>query len=169
MVDTRAFDDFFRIEYPKLVAVAAALTGDRDLARDIAQESLFRACRAWDTVSGLDRPGAWTRRVALNLVTDNVRRGARDRRLAGRLASAPGGASDETPSGPDEPFWRAVRRLPERQRVVVALHYLADRSVDEVAATMGIAPGTVKATLSHARRSLARSLDLPDVQRGDRA
>jgi DNA-directed RNA polymerase specialized sigma24 family protein len=44
MVESPDFDRFFRAEHPKLVACALAMTGDRETARDVAQEALLRAC-----------------------------------------------------------------------------------------------------------------------------
>ena len=55
-------------------------------------------------------------------------------------------------------FWAAVRALPGRQREAIALYYLADRSVAEIAATLGVAEGTVKGVLFDARRALAAKL-----------
>ena len=49
--------------------------------------------------------------------------------------------------------------LPERQRLVVALTYVGDLSVAEVAAALDIAPGTVKASLWKARRNLEKHLN----------
>ena len=54
---------------------------------------------------------------------------------------------------------RALRALPDRQRVAVALHYLADLSVADVAAAMGISEGAVKTHLHRARSQLAVSLE----------
>ena len=50
------FEFFFRREHPRLLAMAATLIGDRDLARDVVQESMMRAHVAWEQVSGLERP-----------------------------------------------------------------------------------------------------------------
>ena len=52
----------------------------------------------------------------------------------------------------------ALRGLPEGQRQVVALHYFGDLSVDEIAHTLGVAPGTVKSRLSRGREHLAKRL-----------
>ena len=56
----------------------------------------------------------------------------------------------------------ALGALPERQRLVVCLHYLADLSVDDVAAALEVAPGTVKSQLHDARSNLLRSLEVRD-------
>jgi RNA polymerase sigma-70 factor, ECF subfamily len=55
-----------------------------------------------------------------------------------------------------------VRALPRRQAQVVALHYLEDRPVAEIADALGIASGTVKKHLHDGRRELARRLELEE-------
>ncbi len=60
-------------------------------------------------------------------------------------------------------FWALVRQLPGRQAAAVALHYLEDRPVAEVADTLGCAESTAKVHLHRARNALAASLALtPD-------
>ena len=149
------FDAFFRVEYPKLVAIARGLTGDHEVACELAQEALLRCHRSWARLSTMDVPGAWVRRVVINLATDVHRANQRHRRVP-TWADASGAAAFDDPVV--DGWWTAVRQLPDRQRAVVALHYLEDRSVLEVADVLGIAEGTVKATLAKARRSLARTL-----------
>jgi RNA polymerase sigma-70 factor, ECF subfamily len=61
-------------------------------------------------------------------------------------------------SGAD--FWRAVRSLPRRQAQAVALHYLEDLPVADIARVLGCAEGTVKAHLHHGREALGRRLAL---------
>ena len=55
-----------------------------------------------------------------------------------------------------EEFWAAVRSLPQRQREAVALHYAEDRSVEDIAAVLGVSESTVKTSLQKGRASLAR-------------
>lgn len=76
-----------------------------------------------------------------------------------------GGRRDLTPvlEPDDEDFWAAVRGLPRRQAQVVALHYIYDLSVADVAATLEISEGTAKTHLSRARTSLTLVLSV----RGD--
>lgn len=155
-VHEEAFDAFFRNEQPQLVALALALCGDHDLARDLAQEALVRAYRAWPSVGTFARPGAWTRRVLINLASDTQRR----RRTEVRLLEALRGAvkTEEQPTSDENwnsPFWSAVRALPERQRAAVVLRYVVDLSIAETAAILRVAPGTVKASLWKARTALA--------------
>jgi len=62
------------------------------------------------------------------------------------------------PTAGDPEFWSAVRALPRRQAQVVALHYLEDLPVAEVAEILDVSPGSVKRHLHDGRRALARRL-----------
>ncbi len=73
-----------------------------------------------------------------------------------RIASPATSAADETPL--DAETWAAVAMLPERQRIAVALFYIGDRSISDVADAMGVHEGTVKTTLHKARSQLRRLL-----------
>ena len=152
------FEAFYRSEYRRVRAVAWALTGSGWSAEDVAQEAFLRAHRDWDRVSAYDEPGAWVRRVAINLATSVLRRRARE---AGALLRL-GGRRDEPWDLPaaDADFWAAVRSLPRRQAAVLALHYYEDLPVAEIGVVLGIAEGTVKALLHQGRASLARRLGL---------
>lgn len=152
---TKDFDEFFRVEYPRLVAVARGLTGNHETACELAQEALLRCHRSWPRVSTMDVPAAWVRRVLINLATDLHRADQRNRRPS-RWAGAEHATTFADPVV--DGWWAAVRALPDRQRAVVVLHYIEDRSVIDVAAVLGIAEGTVKATLAKARRTLARTI-----------
>jgi len=63
--------------------------------------------------------------------------------------------------------WDAVRALPDRQRTAISLHYLLDLPYVEVAELMGMAEGTVAATLAAGRRQLAKTLGEPLTEEGD--
>jgi len=149
------FEPFFRREHPRLLALGVTLIGDRELARDVVQESLMRAYVAWGQVSELERPGAWVRRVLINLCTDVARRRGRERAALARSGPQ---ASMNVLDPVDSELWRAVRLLPRLQRGAVVLHYLDDLSVAETADVLGVSAGTVKSSLSRARSALAPSL-----------
>jgi RNA polymerase sigma-70 factor, ECF subfamily len=155
-----AFEQLYRSDYRRLVALAYGLSGSRSAAEELAQEAFLAAHRRWDRISAYDDPSAWLRRVVVNRSVSLVRR-----RVAEGLALARLGARRERPGDlpePDEAVWRAVRALPKRHAQVVALHYIDDRSVASIAAILGCAEGTIKAHLHQARRSLARTLGHAD-------
>lgn len=155
------FDELYRREIRSLRAVGAALTGSRDLGADLAQEAMLRAYRDWGRVSQHDRPGAWVRRVVINLATDVHRRRVRELRAIDRIH-----VTDEVSSSDpaDDAFWRAIRALPEVQRHSAALFYVDDLSVDRIAEVLGVSSGTVKKALFQARASLARALGSDDAE-----
>jgi RNA polymerase sigma-70 factor (ECF subfamily) len=149
------FESFFRREHPRLLAVAVALVGDREVARELVQESLLRAFNSWSKVAHLESPGGWARRVLVNLCVDLHRSRTREQRALAR--SLP--PSTVEPSGePTSAFWGAVRSLPRLQRSVVALYYVDDLSVAQVADVLSVSTGSVKTSLARARASLAPTL-----------
>jgi RNA polymerase sigma-70 factor (ECF subfamily) len=155
-VEAMVFEDFFRDEYPRLVPMLHALTGDRHGAEDLAQEALMKAQRDWRRISTYERPGAWVRRVALNASSNALRRRGRERQALGRIGATE--IPTEEQPGTDDELWRAVRELPVQQRWVVVLHYVADRSIADIATVLECSEGTVKTHLSRARAALARRL-----------
>jgi RNA polymerase sigma-70 factor (sigma-E family) len=153
------FEYFYLQEYPTVVALAYGLSGSRMGAEDIAQEAFLRAYRDWDRVGSYEHQAAWVRRVAANLATSGLRRRLVEARALTRLAGRWEPAVDPMPAENAE-FWAAVRALPSRQAQAVALYYLEDRSIQQTAAVLGCAEGTVKAHLAKARRALARRLQV---------
>jgi RNA polymerase sigma-70 factor (ECF subfamily) len=154
------FEDVFRADHRAVLAIVLALTGDRAVAEELVQEAFLRAHQRWARIGGYENPGAWVRRVAINLALSDRRRRGAERRAVARSGAAP--ASPDGAGGVvgADRFWRAVDALPKQQRAVVVLHYLEDRSVRDIAAVLDLAEGTVKAHLSRARAALAARLSL---------
>jgi RNA polymerase sigma-70 factor, ECF subfamily len=152
------FDDFYRLEFPRLLALARALVGAA-YAEDVAQESLLVAYRRWQDIAPMRSPAGYVRGICLHKAVSVVRRRTLERQLLGRLnlraMNPPDQLSEDT-----ERFWTNVRSLPRRQAQAVALRYALDMSVAEVAEVLDCAEGTVKAHLHRARASLAISLHL---------
>ena len=111
----------------------------------------------WERVSGYDEPPAWIRRVLSNLAVSAFRRRRVEIKGLARMALGSPASLPEL-SADDAAFWKAVRSLPRRQAQVVALHYLEDRPVAEVAEILQIATGTVKKHLHDGRLRLAQLL-----------
>ncbi len=154
------FEVLYRREYPRMVALAASMCGSREVGAELAQEAMLRAYRDWPKVSVLDKPGAWVRRATVNLAIDSHRRRATEQRTLTLAAEPPSGGEG---FGVDDRFWVLVRTLPERQRAVVALRYIDDLSLDEIAQVLEVSVGTVKSTLFSARAALAASLGAEEV------
>ena len=157
------FEHFYRSEYRAVVGLAYALSGSRIAAEDLTQDAFIAAHKAWDRVGRYDKPEAWVRRVVSNLSVSHFRTKLREAKAIARLKSR----ESYLPHLPaeDHDFWKAVRNLPKRQAQAIALFYLEDRSVADIAEVLGCAEGTVKVHLHKGRETLSRRLG---VDREDR-
>jgi RNA polymerase sigma-70 factor, ECF subfamily len=153
------FDPFYQREFPAIRAVVWALTGNVWTAEEITQDAFLQAHRNWERISEYEEPGAWVRRVAINLTMSRLRRGVREVRALARFA----GRRQDDWSMPESSreFWSAVRSLPRQQAAVLALHYYEDLPVTDIAAILGLAEGTVKAHLHKGRDALRKRLPAP--------
>lgn len=155
-----SFEDLYRREVRAIVALGTTLTGSPEAGVDLAHEAMLRAYRDWARVGAMERPGAWIRRVLLNLAIDHQRRRNRERRALARLGPA---RSVELIDPVSDRFWAAVRALPERQRAAVALRYIDDLSIDGIAEILQVSAGTIKTSLFKARQTLTRTMGVEEV------
>lgn len=145
----------YREHARSLVRLARLFVDHRDAAEDIVQEAFIRMARSLDRIRDPSRAEAYLRSIVLNLARDHNRRGLlslRHRMPANDLD--PGGV-DEAIADDDEQrrVIDALRRLPRRQRDCVALRYLMDLPVSEIAVTLDLSENSVK---THLKRGLAR-------------
>jgi RNA polymerase sigma-70 factor (sigma-E family) len=140
-----AFETAFDSLFPRARRLAFRILGDGAAAEDVAAEAMARTCLRWSKVRDLPWLDAWVLRVATNLALDSVKR------------RRPPAAPVESADGAEHAVLRmamveALHALPRRQREVLALRYLSDLSETDVAASLGISPGSVK---THTSRGLA--------------
>ena len=144
--------------YGRLVAQVFGLIGDLAEAEDAVQEAFARVLASPRSFVAADDSERWLRVVALNVARTRYRRRWLFDRLvrAGRIEPAP--AAVPGLSADRVALLAALRRLAPPTREAVVLHYLADLPVGEVAATLDVPVGTVKARLARGRIALARFL-----------
>jgi RNA polymerase sigma factor (sigma-70 family) len=148
--------DFFADVLPEAVAAARRITGNLAAAEDAASEALARAYLRWPSLRLLPYRHAWVLRVTINEAIGTVRKQARRERILRRQPPPrpmTGDAGDALPSVVGQ-----IRRLPRRQREVVALRFYADLSIDDVASALGISAGAVKSHLHRALHTLRERL-----------
>ncbi|WP_433060328.1 SigE family RNA polymerase sigma factor [Dactylosporangium sp. CS-033363] len=138
--------------FQRLVVQLYAVTGDLGEAQEAVQEAFVRAIGNARTFRGLDNPEAWLCRVAINVSRSRYRRRVFLENVLRRAGPEP---VVPDPSPEHVALMAGLRRLPAGQRHAIALHYLADRPVDEVAEILGVSIGTVKSRLSRGRLALA--------------
>ena len=154
MKATDDFDAFYRDTSRRLARYAYGLTGDAGDAQDLVQEAYARAWQRWRRLSGYEDPEAWLRLVVNRLSSDRWRRLRVRRQWATTAPPSPA----PPPSENTVVLVNAMRTLPPAHRRALALHYLLDRSVAEIAVETGTTVGTVKSWLSRGRAGLAAAL-----------
>jgi RNA polymerase sigma-70 factor (ECF subfamily) len=157
--DLRAFERLYRRHVGRIHAVCLRLGGERAFAEDCTQETFVRA---WTHLAGFRRGarfGSWLYRIAINVVLGELRgQRRRDRHLQPADVALDGlPAGRETPDAAMD-LERALRRLPERARMVFVLHDVEGHRHEEIADMLEIAVGTSKAQLHRARRLLQEGL-----------
>lgn len=160
--DHDAFAALANANVDRLYALARVIIRDADRAEDATQEALVRAWRELPRLRDPSRFQAWLRRLLVNACYDEGRR----IRIRAEVVLL----SNHHPSIPDESSGvidrdrldRAFRRLPLEQRVVTVLSHVEGLTHEEIASTLGLPLGTVKARARYALAGLRSALDADD-------
>ena len=156
--DTAAFDLLVRRYIRPAYAVAFRVLGHREDAEDVVQEAFLAALASIRTFDTSRRFGPWLFRIVvtrgLNFRKARSRRTAEPLEAAGVASAARGPAAEAEHAALQTTVAAALQRLPERQRMVVQLFELDGFSGAEIAAMLGISPGTVRWYLHEARQTL---------------
>lgn len=155
------FDEFVAARLPALLRHATVLARDPHEAEDVVQDVLINAQRHWARIARLDVPEAYVRRMIVNEVI-SVRRRVRAR-LRRERSDPPEPVGDSSERlGLRDVLVRLIRRLPPRQRVVIALRYFEDLSDADIADVMGCGIANVRSQASRALATLrAATRDTP--------
>lgn len=146
------FDEFYQENHQSIAGALALTLGDRDLAREAADEAMARAFARWETVSAYTNPSGWVYRVGLNWARSTLRRISRRPRVDVVDSFEPSMIGDLA-------LAQALEKLDIKMRSIVVCRFLLDWSVDQTASALNIKPGTVKSRLHRALKLLERDLD----------
>lgn len=148
------FDAFFSEHHSSVVTALSLAIGDDHLGRDAAAEGFTRALQRWSKVSHYANPTGWVYRVGLNWARSRRRKTVRE------VAAAAGEGREPLVHGvdTDPQLAIALRRLGGAHRAVIVAKFYFDWSEQDIAAALGLRPGTVKSRLSRALERLADDL-----------
>lgn len=145
---------------PQLRAFGRSLSGNRDLADDLVQETLLKAWAARSRFQAGTNMRAWTFIILRNLFLSQMRRarfsGEWDDLVADRLLAAPAGQDRQIELGDVE---RALQHLPASQREALILVGAGGFAYEEAAQICGVAVGTIKSRVARGRVALEALLE----------
>jgi RNA polymerase sigma-70 factor (ECF subfamily) len=148
-------EDLYRRRHGAYQVTLASVTGSVESARDVVQEAFARALQYQRGYDGQRSLEGWVWRIAFRVAMDS--HGSHEL------------AVDEVPEvafvdkSRDEALAAAVRTLAPQRRLAIFLRYFADLSYAEIGEVLGIAEGTVAATLSKAHQQLSAALASNEV------
>jgi RNA polymerase sigma-70 factor (ECF subfamily) len=156
-------DDEFKVELtrviPHLRAFGRSLSGNRDLADDLVQETLLKAWAARARFQAGTNMRAWTFIILRNLFLSQMRRarfkGEWDDITANRVLAAPAGQEHHVELGDMQ---RALLHLPQPQREALILVGAGGFAYEEAAEICGCAVGTIKSRVARGRVALEAML-----------
>lgn len=181
MTDAHPFEAFVRRYQDMVFATAVRLLGNATDAEDVAQTVFLRAFEHFDRIGGSPAAAGWLRTVARNVCLNHLARYRSRWRFFSELGSRdePGSEGDYGSSLPAESraesgvertelqnaLERALRRLPEDQRVPLVLFHFEDMSYQEIADALRVSLGKVKTDIHRGRETLRSLLTYADESR----
>ncbi len=165
--DQAAFTELYDRTAPELYRCIRAMTRDEDLTWDIQQDAYLKAYQSLNTLENNDVFFPWLRRIAVNGTVSHMRK----QRALTFTELAADEDDDATPELPDlnvenQPelsldrketsrlVQEILSKLPEEQQLIVGMHYYDELSVKEIAETLKLSTGAVKAQLFHGRKKV---------------
>ncbi|MFE7117180.1 SigE family RNA polymerase sigma factor [Streptomyces sp. NPDC057654] len=159
-----SFSSYVRARGPVLLRTARSLTSNPCDAEDLLQTALAKTYLAWERIEDHRALDGYVRRALVNTRTSQWRKRRVDEFSCDDLPER------ETAPTPDpaeqqvlrDAMWRAVRKLPERQRAMVVLRYYEDLTEAQTAELLGVSVGTVKSAVS---RALGKLREDPELEK----
>jgi RNA polymerase sigma-70 factor (ECF subfamily) len=164
-----AFRTLVELHHKPLISFIARFTGDRDSAEDIAQEVFLRVFKAAKVYKPHAKFRTWLFTIATNLCLNEIR----DNKNSPKIVDLPDLHEEGYPIVAPEAFSpqkatenaelntavrKAIRNLPENQRIAILLRQYNEFSYGEISKIMGISLSAVESLIQRARQSLKKSL-----------
>ncbi|AKZ56721.1 RNA polymerase sigma factor [Streptomyces ambofaciens ATCC 23877] len=158
-----SFSSYVKARQPVLLRTARSLTANPSDAEDLLQTALTKTYVAWDRIEDHRALDGYVRRALLNTRTSQWRKRKVDEFACDELPEpepVPGGDDPAERQALRDAMWRAIMKLPARQRAMVVLRYYEDLSEVQTAEVLGVSVGTVKSAVS---RALGKLRDDPEL------
>ncbi|MGW4549919.1 SigE family RNA polymerase sigma factor [Streptomyces violaceorubidus] len=162
-----SFSSYVKARQPVLLRTARSLTANPSDAEDLLQTALAKTYVAWERIEDHRALDGYVRRALLNTRTSQWRKRKVDEFACDELPEP-----EPVPCGDDpaerqalhDAMWRAIMKLPARQRAMVVLRYYEDLSEARTAEVLGVSVGTVKSAVSRALGKLREDPELGFVR-----
>jgi RNA polymerase sigma-70 factor (sigma-E family) len=166
-----SFSSYVRARGPVLLRTARSLTANPCDAEDLLQTALTKTYVAWERIEDHRALDGYVRRALVNTRTSQWRKRKVDEFACEELPE-PSSTGSTAPPVQDpaeqqvlhDAMWRAVMKLPDRQRAMVVLRYYEDLSEVQTAEVLGVSVGTVKSAVSRALGKLREDPELTPVR-----
>ncbi|MFJ6085454.1 SigE family RNA polymerase sigma factor [Streptomyces sp. NPDC092369] len=158
-----SFSSYVKARQPVLLRTARSLTANPCDAEDLLQTALTKTYVAWERIEDHRALDGYVRRALLNTRTSQWRKRKVDEFVCEELPEpepAPGGDDPAEKQALHDAMWRAIAKLPARQRAMVVLRYYEDLSEAQTAEVLGVSVGTVKSAVSRALGKLREDPEL---------
>ncbi|MFG2882862.1 SigE family RNA polymerase sigma factor [Streptomyces sp. NPDC048297] len=163
-----SFSSYVQARQPVLLRTARSLTANPSDAEDLLQTALAKTYVAWERIEDHRALDGYVRRALLNTRTSQWRKRRVDEFVCDELPEpepAPDAQQDPAErQALHDAMWRAIAKLPARQRAMVVLRYYEDLSEAQTAEVLGVSVGTVKSAVSRALGKLREDPELDLVR-----
>ena len=158
--DREQLAELYEAHALRALQFAYVLTGVREVAEDLVQEAFLRTSARLDTMRERDAFPGYLRQTVLNLARAHFRRQRIERLSLGRQALLAGSPHGNPPDVEQrESLWRALQRLPYRQRAALVLRYYEDLSENQAAEILKTSGAAIKALVSRGLTKLRAELE----------
>ncbi|MFF4832298.1 SigE family RNA polymerase sigma factor [Streptomyces sp. NPDC001315] len=158
-----SFSSYVRARHSVLLRTARSLTANPSDAEDLLQTALTKTYVAWERIEDHRALDGYVRRALVNTRTSQWRKRKVDEFSCEELPEpepVPGGDDPAEQQALHDAMWRAITKLPDRQRAMVVLRYYEDLSEVQTAEVLGVSVGTVKSAVSRALGKLREDPEL---------
>jgi len=152
--DGDSFTELCRRFYPPLVAIGHAITGDRHLAEDAAQQALAKAAVNLPKLRKPEQFGSWLAAICRNAATDIIRH----RALSAQRLDAEAVSQGQTDDALGEAVRQGLTHLPAQAREAIYLRYYDGLTYDQMSAVLGVSQQAINGRLRRAKRELEKYL-----------